>query len=172
MRYSAINIATDLPVAAPPANQPTPEGIKYMYLPRIRCHDCPGKLYTPGPDTTVGNFEVHLKNRLHRERVDARTAAEGQSSNQNQWNGIWIWVNMYNIMIGRLRSSRSWARERRAWIYGFLQTRLRGDANFHSWAHIMAPWLEYFTTFFKADWQDYCEWNLWVLVLTSGHQFP
>ena len=45
-----------------------------MYLPRIRCHDCPGKLYSPGPETTVGNFEVHLKNRQHRERVDGRVA--------------------------------------------------------------------------------------------------
>ncbi|KAN0095885.1 SNF5 domain containing protein [Hyaloscypha variabilis] len=74
MRYSAVNTATELPCAAPPAGQPTPEGVKYMYLPRIRCHDCPGKLYTPGPETTVGNFEVHLKNRQHRERVDGRVA--------------------------------------------------------------------------------------------------
>ncbi|KAH8653058.1 hypothetical protein BGZ60DRAFT_419478 [Tricladium varicosporioides] len=75
MRYSAVNSTTEVPCPAPPAGQPTPEGIKYMYLPRIRCHDCPGKLYTPGPETTVGNFEVHLKNRQHRERVEARVAA-------------------------------------------------------------------------------------------------
>ncbi|KAJ6263131.1 hypothetical protein Dda_1691 [Drechslerella dactyloides] len=42
------------------------------YTPRIRCVDCPGKLYTPGPGETVENFEIHLKNRLHRERVEAR----------------------------------------------------------------------------------------------------
>ncbi|CZT03498.1 related to transcription factor snf5p [Rhynchosporium agropyri] len=76
MRYSAVNTATDMPCSAPPPG-PIPEGIKYMYLPRIRCHDCPGKLYTPGPERTVGNFEVHLKNRQHRERVDARKAADG-----------------------------------------------------------------------------------------------
>lgn len=75
MRYSPVNSATEMPCPAPPAGQPTPEGIKWMYLPRIRCHDCPGKLYTPGPETTVGNFEVHLKNRQHRERVEARSAA-------------------------------------------------------------------------------------------------
>lgn len=57
---------------APGPGQPIPQGVQFFYLPRIRCHDCPGKLYTPGPDTTVGNFEVHLKNRLHREKVDAR----------------------------------------------------------------------------------------------------
>jgi SWI/SNF-related matrix-associated actin-dependent regulator of chromatin subfamily B protein 1 len=74
MRYSAVDIYTELPTAAPPAGTPTPPNIKYMYLPRIRCHDCPGKLYTPGPGTTVENFEVHLKNRQHRERVDARVS--------------------------------------------------------------------------------------------------
>ncbi|KAF8851739.1 SNF5-domain-containing protein, partial [Acephala macrosclerotiorum] len=72
MRYSAINTATELPTAQPPAGQPIPDNIKFMYLPRIRCQDCPGKLYTPGPEMTVGNFEVHLKNRQHRERVDSR----------------------------------------------------------------------------------------------------
>ncbi|RDL34440.1 Uncharacterized protein BP5553_07568 [Venustampulla echinocandica] len=75
MRYSAVNSATETPCQAPPAGQPTPEGVKWMYLPRIRCHDCPGKLYTPGPETTVGNFEIHLKNKQHRERVNARAAS-------------------------------------------------------------------------------------------------
>jgi SWI/SNF-related matrix-associated actin-dependent regulator of chromatin subfamily B protein 1 len=78
MRYSAVNAATEMPCSAPPTGQ-TPEGVKWMYLPRIRCHDCPGKLYTPGPETTVGNFEVHLKNRQHRERVDGRIANAGQT---------------------------------------------------------------------------------------------
>ena len=45
-------------------------------VPRIRCLDCPGKLYTPGPGQSVENFEVHLRNRGHRERVDARMKAE------------------------------------------------------------------------------------------------
>ncbi|KAK9470140.1 uncharacterized protein V1510DRAFT_370882 [Dipodascopsis tothii] len=43
---------------------------------RIRCSDCPGKLYTPGPGMSVENFEVHLRNKGHRERVDARLRAE------------------------------------------------------------------------------------------------
>ncbi|RKF54400.1 SWI/SNF chromatin-remodeling complex subunit snf5 [Golovinomyces cichoracearum] len=71
MRYTAVNSATETPCAAPQSGQYV-DGIKWMYLPRIRCHDCPGKLYTPGPEATVGNFEVHLKNRQHRERVDLR----------------------------------------------------------------------------------------------------
>lgn len=75
MRYSAVDKVTETPVPAPPAGAETPGNVKYMWLPRIRCNDCPGKLYTPGPDTTVENFEVHLKNRQHRERVDTRTKA-------------------------------------------------------------------------------------------------
>jgi SWI/SNF-related matrix-associated actin-dependent regulator of chromatin subfamily B protein 1 len=78
MRYSAISTITDLPTSVPPPG-PIPDTIKFMYLPRIRCHDCPGKLYTPGPETTVGNFEVHLKNRQHRERVDHRLTAASSS---------------------------------------------------------------------------------------------
>ncbi|KAJ3993385.1 hypothetical protein F5050DRAFT_723799 [Lentinula boryana] len=39
---------------------------------RIKCVDCPGKLYKPGPGETLANFEVHLKNRQHRQRVDDR----------------------------------------------------------------------------------------------------
>ncbi|KAF8241040.1 SNF5-domain-containing protein [Tricholoma matsutake] len=39
---------------------------------RIKCSDCPGKLYTPGPGETLSNYEVHLKNRQHRQRVNDR----------------------------------------------------------------------------------------------------
>lgn len=84
MRYSAVNAATEQPTAHPAAGQPIPDTIKFMYLPRIRCQDCPGKLYTPGPDTTVGNFEVHLKNRQHRERVDGRIAASSSTGSVSQ----------------------------------------------------------------------------------------
>ncbi|PBP22952.1 snf5/smarcb1/ini1 [Diplocarpon rosae] len=75
MRYSAVSITTELPTAPPQPGQSS-DGVKWMFLPRIRCIDCPGKLYTPGPEMTVGNFEVHLKNRQHREKVDARLSAE------------------------------------------------------------------------------------------------
>ncbi|KAF9045337.1 hypothetical protein BJ165DRAFT_1476795 [Panaeolus papilionaceus] len=39
---------------------------------RLKCSDCPGKVYKPGPGETLSNFEVHLKNRSHRQCVDAR----------------------------------------------------------------------------------------------------
>lgn len=71
MRYSAVDTETLAPVSNP-ANLQAGQKIKYQYLPRIRCHDCPGKLYTPGPGMTVDNFEVHLRNRQHKERVEER----------------------------------------------------------------------------------------------------
>ncbi|KAI9742624.1 MAG: SWI/SNF chromatin-remodeling complex subunit [Claussenomyces sp. TS43310] len=79
MRYSAIDKLTDAALTMPAPGTPVPNNMKFMYLPRIRCHDCPGKLYTPGPGMTVENFEVHLRNRLHREKVDARAAAARRS---------------------------------------------------------------------------------------------
>lgn len=79
MRYSAVDTETLAPVANPNNLQPG-QKIKYQYLPRIRCHDCPGKLYTPGPGMTVDNFEVHLRNRQHKERVEERQGKSGGSS--------------------------------------------------------------------------------------------
>ncbi|KAJ5811497.1 hypothetical protein N7474_007798 [Penicillium riverlandense] len=76
MRYSAVDTDTLAPVPNPNHLQ-SGQNIKYQYLPRIRCHDCPGKLYTPGPGMTVDNFEVHLRNRQHKERVDERIAKTG-----------------------------------------------------------------------------------------------
>ncbi|KAF8208209.1 hypothetical protein K438DRAFT_1961718 [Mycena galopus ATCC 62051] len=47
---------------------------------RIKCLDCPGKLYTPGPGETLSNYEVHLKNRLHRQRVNDRMGNSSATS--------------------------------------------------------------------------------------------
>ncbi|KAI0118841.1 hypothetical protein GGR51DRAFT_497857 [Nemania sp. FL0031] len=71
MRYSAVDTNTGLPYTFQPG-QPAPPYVRFYFLPRIRCLDCPGKLYTPGPDTSASNFEVHLKNKNHKERVEAR----------------------------------------------------------------------------------------------------
>ena len=73
MRHMAID-KNDTTVTVQ-AGQPTPPDIRWVYLPRIRCNDCPGKLYTPGPDETINNFEVHLKNRMHRDKVTNRVEA-------------------------------------------------------------------------------------------------
>jgi SWI/SNF-related matrix-associated actin-dependent regulator of chromatin subfamily B protein 1 len=67
---SALTNATEKhhvePGAAPPV------GVRVMFLPRIRCNDCPGKLYTAVPGRVVEDFEVHLRNRVHREKVGSR----------------------------------------------------------------------------------------------------
>lgn len=74
MRYTPVDKATNENVKQ---DQLGPDGggdkIKWTFQPRIRCNDCPGKVYTVGPGTTVENFEVHLRNRQHKDRVLART---------------------------------------------------------------------------------------------------
>ena len=47
---------------------------------RVRCQDCPGKLYTPGPGESLTNFEIHLKNRAHRAAVQKAVQAEGRKA--------------------------------------------------------------------------------------------
>lgn len=42
---------------------------------KVFCYDCPNKLYTIGPNETLKNFEVHLRNRSHRNSVEARLRA-------------------------------------------------------------------------------------------------
>lgn len=53
-------------------SDPLPPNHKTTYLPRIRCQDCPGKLYNAGPGQSVTNFELHLKNRQHMSNVSTR----------------------------------------------------------------------------------------------------
>ncbi|KAK4574285.1 SWI/SNF chromatin-remodeling complex subunit [Recurvomyces mirabilis] len=60
-----VKVATE-PGALPPG------GVKFQFLPRIRCNDCPGKLYTAQPGKVVEDFEVHLRNRNHRLAVQER----------------------------------------------------------------------------------------------------
>jgi len=56
-----------------PTTSPLPANHKAYFLPRIRCLDCPGRLYNAGPEHTVSNFELHLKNRGHMKNVADRT---------------------------------------------------------------------------------------------------
>lgn len=39
--------------------------------------DSPAKVYSLGPGQTISNFEIHLKNKQHRENVAARRQATG-----------------------------------------------------------------------------------------------
>ncbi|CCX11448.1 Similar to SWI/SNF chromatin-remodeling complex subunit snf5; acc. no. Q09699 [Pyronema omphalodes CBS 100304] len=54
--------------------------VKWTWVSRIKCFDCPGKLYTPGPEPTVDHFLVHIKNRLHREKVAQRLEREAKAA--------------------------------------------------------------------------------------------
>ncbi|KAI5294035.1 SWI/SNF chromatin-remodeling complex subunit [Ascosphaera acerosa] len=75
MRYSAVDLETGVTTMNPSAVPPDRK-VKWYYIPRIRCRDCIGKLYTPGPGHTLDNFEVHVKMKSHREKVNARRARE------------------------------------------------------------------------------------------------
>ncbi|EMC95571.1 hypothetical protein BAUCODRAFT_58044, partial [Baudoinia panamericana UAMH 10762] len=70
MRPYTVNISDNTTVKSqldPGASAPA--GVKIHYMPRIRCNDCPGKLYTAEPGKVVDAFEVHLRNRNHRNNV-------------------------------------------------------------------------------------------------------
>ncbi|PWN50706.1 SNF5-domain-containing protein [Violaceomyces palustris] len=62
--------------------RPRPPGTPMPPVPewRIRCMDCPGKLYTPGPNESLNNFEIHLKNRTHRAAVVKRVTGGGPAT--------------------------------------------------------------------------------------------
>lgn len=95
MRFSALNAATSDPIrfdmsTLPPGSNP-PHGpvkdaegkvvadkVRFAWLPRIKCNDCPGKLYTGQRENTEQAFEVHLKMRRHRENVEARLKRSGE----------------------------------------------------------------------------------------------
>ncbi|UKZ54929.1 hypothetical protein TrVGV298_008743 [Trichoderma virens] len=79
MKYSHLDPVTELPIQT----QPMPEGVKYAWLPRIRCLDCTTKLYTPGPDMTAQKFEAHLRFSGHREKVRARLAHQGAGASSS-----------------------------------------------------------------------------------------
>ena len=48
------------------------EDRRFGWVPRIKCNDCPGKQYTAARNNAAENFEIHLKNRQHQQRVDNR----------------------------------------------------------------------------------------------------
>lgn len=81
MRYTAVSGISDEPITLQPG-APPPPGTKYCYYPRIRCNDCPGKLYTPDATLGTSNFEVHLRNRKHRDLVMLRMQREDEEAGQ------------------------------------------------------------------------------------------
>lgn len=57
-----------------------PAGYKLKLLPRIRCADCPGRLYEANPMSVVENFTPHMRNRLHRYGVELRLLADSETT--------------------------------------------------------------------------------------------
>ena len=80
MKHTAINTTASPPTLMPMPADPAhaPPGTKYKYVPRVRCADCPGKIYVP-----LG-FESHLKNKKHRENVEARMAKEKEKEGRGK----------------------------------------------------------------------------------------
>jgi SWI/SNF-related matrix-associated actin-dependent regulator of chromatin subfamily B member 1 len=56
--------------------KPIPENAKYQFVPRIKCHDCPGKVYNPGQGQNTDGFEIHLKTNFHKQRVEQRKKSD------------------------------------------------------------------------------------------------
>lgn len=54
-----------------------PDEVVFAHVPRVRCLDCLGKLYSLGSEHTAENFDVHPRNRLHRAFVGMKVNAEG-----------------------------------------------------------------------------------------------
>jgi len=79
MRYSVTdqNTSQSVKLDSLSGSATLPAGYKAQFLPRIRCVDCPGKLYNAGPGHTVENFQMHLNNRQHRQNVDKRNGKPG-----------------------------------------------------------------------------------------------
>ncbi|KAI0971987.1 hypothetical protein F4678DRAFT_65229 [Xylaria arbuscula] len=84
-RYSAVDTNTNQPIPYSLDDLPLANNIRFFWLLRIRCLDCPGKLYSPGPDKSISNFEVHLKNRNHKERVEERVARQEMEQRSSQY---------------------------------------------------------------------------------------
>ncbi|KAK4190419.1 hypothetical protein QBC35DRAFT_471830 [Podospora australis] len=88
MRYFAVNSETGHFMSLPLKPEDLNSGkAAYCWLPRIRCLDCTGKSYTVGPEQTVQNFEVHLKNKDHTKRVKARLDGRSPSVASNSTRG-------------------------------------------------------------------------------------
>jgi len=80
MRHCAIDPKTDVVFSLAKGQKPPPEA-RYMYLPRIKCLDCPGKSYTAGPGMTATNFRTHLKNNNdHKRNVTRRRDEERKAA--------------------------------------------------------------------------------------------
>lgn len=76
MKYCAVDSETEQLIQQPISSHRS-KNTKWVFRLRIRCTDCLGKLYMPGPGASAENFAVHLRNKEHRKRVDTRVGIAG-----------------------------------------------------------------------------------------------
>jgi SWI/SNF-related matrix-associated actin-dependent regulator of chromatin subfamily B protein 1 len=78
MKYGVVNaLDQNVKMDTIAGAETLPAGCKAQFLPRIKCIDCPGKLYNAGPVHSVENFRMHLGNRQHKANVEKRIAQPG-----------------------------------------------------------------------------------------------
>lgn len=82
MNYTA-STTTDFETVVQP-NEPVPLISEETLHSKIKCLDCPGRLHSPGPGMSIDNFQIHLKSRLHREKVPKSVEVIGQQPHNLQ----------------------------------------------------------------------------------------
>ena len=75
MRLTAVSDETGEPISLK-GGSAQPPNVSWYFYPRVRCNDCPGRLYTPDDNLGSSNFEVHLKNKGHKLKVNERLENE------------------------------------------------------------------------------------------------
>ncbi|KAF3402316.1 hypothetical protein DPV78_003647 [Talaromyces pinophilus] len=83
MLYAAFDISTMMPVVATNTDYPNPK-LKYQFLPRIQCLDCPEELHVPGPGMSVRNFKMHLEESQHTQRLEERVKDEAEKRSKEK----------------------------------------------------------------------------------------
>lgn len=83
MLYSAVDISTMMRVEAINTDYPNPK-LKYQFLPRIQCRDCPEELHVPGPGMSVRHFKMHLLESQHTQRLEERVNNEAEKRSKEK----------------------------------------------------------------------------------------
>lgn len=74
-----VDIQSGLPTASTLEDgEAARSGFKLQLLPRVRCLDCPNKLYVARPGAVIDDLGIHMRNRLHRQSVNLRRSVDSQ----------------------------------------------------------------------------------------------
>ena len=79
MQPYEIDIQSELPTSNTLEDGATAgRGFKIQLLPRVRCLDCPNKLYVARPGSVIDDLSIHMRNRLHKQSVNLRRSVDSQ----------------------------------------------------------------------------------------------